>query len=373
ISRTQSLSPLPNTTTEPANIYVDTSERNTERSQLHPTNGGFTAWLYVVGGFFVFANTWGLTTSFGAFQSYYTTELLSGKSSTKISWLGSIQSFLVGSVGPISGSLFDMGYIRSTISIGCFLVVFDMIMVSICQTYLELLLAQGICTGLGAGLVYTPAIAIISTQFTTKRPFAIGCASSGSSIGGIIFPIMFRKLQPSIGFGWTVRSIAFVNLGNLLLAVLLLCRYQHSHSKTTRTIINSRAFLEVPYTTFTISLILIFLAFYIPSFFIPTYAIYSLHCDHDFASYLLSILNASSFFGQIVPLLIANHSGGSRCHVFLARGWKCCWFHCFLCFVGFYIRGVSDSTSTGYCSSYAFALDVGDRYKNGHGMAGYFD
>jgi len=56
-------------------------------------------------------------------------------------------------------------------------------MVSLADSYLEVFLAQALCVGLGAGLVYVPALAAISTQFTTKRPIAIGLASAGSSIG----------------------------------------------------------------------------------------------------------------------------------------------------------------------------------------------
>ena len=123
----------------------------------------------------------GLTASFGAFQSYYLTFL--PETSSTISWIGSIQSFLVVIVGVVAGPLFDQGYIRALMATGCFLIVCGMMMLSFCKTYYQIILAQGICVGLGAGLVYIPTLAIISTQFTTKRPFAIGCASSGSSIG----------------------------------------------------------------------------------------------------------------------------------------------------------------------------------------------
>ena len=79
--------------------------------------------------------------------------------------------------------MFDKGYLRPLMFLGCFLEVFGMMMVSLAKTYYQVFLAQALVVGLGAGLIYIPALALISTQFTTKRPIAIGCASAGSSIG----------------------------------------------------------------------------------------------------------------------------------------------------------------------------------------------
>jgi hypothetical protein len=42
------------------------------------------------------------------------------------------------------------------------------------------------------------------TYFTTRIGLAIGLAASGSSMGGIIYPIMFYKL---IGTYWCPRRI----------------------------------------------------------------------------------------------------------------------------------------------------------------------
>nr|POE77889.1 leporins efflux protein lepc [Quercus suber] len=56
-------------------------------------------------------------------------------------------------------------------------------MLSLCQEYWQVFLAQGLVVGFGGGMLYIPAIALVTTQFTTKRPIAVGLASSGSSIG----------------------------------------------------------------------------------------------------------------------------------------------------------------------------------------------
>lgn len=54
-----------------------------------PPDGGVKAWTQVVMGMLVITNTWGMTATFGVFQSYYTAEL--GMEPSAVSWIGSMQ------------------------------------------------------------------------------------------------------------------------------------------------------------------------------------------------------------------------------------------------------------------------------------------
>lgn len=54
-----------------------------------PPEGGLKAWLQVFAGMLVITNTWGMSATFGVFQSYYTTEL--GMEPSAVSWIGSMQ------------------------------------------------------------------------------------------------------------------------------------------------------------------------------------------------------------------------------------------------------------------------------------------
>lgn len=55
------------------------------------------------------------------------------------------------------------------------------------------------------------------TYFPDKRPMAGALAIAGSSLGGIIYPLMIKQLLPEIGFGWTMRTCALLILGLLLI------------------------------------------------------------------------------------------------------------------------------------------------------------
>ncbi len=47
-----------------------------------------------------------------------------------------------------------------------------------------------------------------------------GLLSTGSSLGGVIFPIMLNRLIRSVGYGWAMRASAFLILGLLILAIV---------------------------------------------------------------------------------------------------------------------------------------------------------
>jgi hypothetical protein len=163
-------------------------------------NGGTTAWLQVLGAFFLFFNSWGISknnhmkstriwlitptvNTFGAYQTYYQSGILSSSSPSDISWIGSVQAFLLMLVGALTGPIYDAGYFRALLSVGSFLVVFGFMMLSLASTYWQVILAQGICVGLGAGCLFVPSVAILSTYFSTRVATAMGLAAAGSSLG----------------------------------------------------------------------------------------------------------------------------------------------------------------------------------------------
>ena len=122
----------------------------------------------------------GLLKSFGAYQAYYTTAFLSHKSSSAISWIGTIQAFLLDVVGIAIGPIFDRGQLYPLVYSGSFLIVFGMLMLSLCSAYWQVILAQGVCAGIGMGFNFVPSIAVVTASFEKKRAIAVGIAASAS-------------------------------------------------------------------------------------------------------------------------------------------------------------------------------------------------
>jgi hypothetical protein len=94
-----------------------------------------------------------------------------------------VQAWLLIAIGVLSGPLFDMGYFRSMLFAGNFLVVLGIMMLSLCDKYWQVFLAQGVCMGLGAGLLYIPSLALVGIWFEKKRAIAFGIVMSGIAVG----------------------------------------------------------------------------------------------------------------------------------------------------------------------------------------------
>ena len=286
-----------------------TSQQPTPALAVHdepPPNGGLRAWLVTLGSFFLFFNSWGTVNSFGEFQTYYQSAVLNHESPSNISWIGSIQAFLLLMIGVITGPLYDMGYFRLLICLGTFLVPFGFFMTSICKEYWQFVLAQGICTGIGNGALFVPSIAILPQYFTTKKALANGLAASGSSLGGVIYPIVFHRLIGRIGFGWTTRVMGFISLATCLFSVVIMT--PRVLPKQRRALLELGAFREVGYSLFCFAMFFGFIGFYGFVFYCQPYAIEQ-GMSPSLAFYLVPLLNATSIFGRIIPNFLADKTG----------------------------------------------------------------
>ncbi|RFU80718.1 major facilitator superfamily transporter [Trichoderma arundinaceum] len=290
-------------------------------------DGGLTAWLQVVGGWVILAASWGLVNTFGAYQTYYQTVMLTSESASTISWIGSLQACLLFLGGIIAGPLFDAGYFTPILIGGLFLICFGMFMTSLCSTYWQVLLAQGICVGIGMGLTFLPATAILSQYFQKRRAFAMGIAGTGSPVGGIIFPIIFSHLLPKIGFGWTTRVIAFIILGLSVIPAIFM-RPRVPPSGRVRSLIDSSAWRDSAFITFSIGTFLTFLVLYTAFFYIQVFDELNHISSLDFAPYTVTLLNVGSVIGRLLPMYLSDKWGVLNVTIFstfasaiLAFGW----------------------------------------------------
>ncbi|KAJ9605166.1 hypothetical protein H2200_010556 [Cladophialophora chaetospira] len=127
-------------------------------------DGGLRAWLQVVGCFLVFFNVC--------------------HSPSEISWIGTLASYLLIVIGIISGPLFDLGYYRVMLFGGAAMACLGIFMLSLSTAYYQILLTQGICTGLGCGVLFIPGMALVSRSFKARRAVALGLISCGAPFGG---------------------------------------------------------------------------------------------------------------------------------------------------------------------------------------------
>lgn len=235
-----------------------------------PPDGGLRAWLQIVAGHLVVFNTWGYIISFGIFQPYYMQTLKLEASS--VSWIGSIQTCLVFIIGTFAGRAFDAGYYRTFLIVGFLMQLVGIFTTSVATTYWQLFLAQGLCQGLGCGLVFAPTIANMSTYFSKKRTLALSAAACGGGTGGVVFPLIAQQLMPKVGFGWTVRAMGLVVLVSSVIIVLLV--RTRLPPRKAGPLVDWAAFQEMTYVLFAISMFITlwatYFAYYYVSFLRPS-------------------------------------------------------------------------------------------------------
>lgn len=278
---------------------------------ITPVDGGLWAWLSVLGGFCVLTSTFGYCMSFGVYQDYYV--LLGSSSSSGISWIGSLQTFLMLFVGLPAGKLFDLGHFHYTLAAGSALHVFSMFMLSLADPhqYYQLILSQGVGMGIGSGLMLVPAMSVQTHHWSKHRSLAMGIVMTGSGVGGVIFPIMLNNMiYGRAGFAWAVRATAFLTLGLVIIANSVMTaplpsvkRRPSGSVSEVKSIMTDRAFLLFLSGSFFATWGVNFVSFYLQLWM-------DVHrLSKALAFYTVAILNAASIPGRIVPNLLADRIG----------------------------------------------------------------
>ncbi|KAM7185459.1 hypothetical protein V8F20_011781 [Naviculisporaceae sp. PSN 640] len=147
---------------------------------------------------------------------YTKKEILFVESSSSIAWIGAMQSHSVLLDGLISSPIYDLGYFKHLLLSGSSLIA---------------LLDQEFCSGMGAGLLFVPSLAVWPAYFSSTLGLA-----SGSLLGGVIYLIMCFRLINEVGFGWAARGLGFVVLTTLLVPIFFIedgdeARHSQSHHR----------------------------------------------------------------------------------------------------------------------------------------------
>lgn len=209
-------------------------------------------------------------------------------------------------------------------------------MTSISTKYWQILLAQGVCSSLGVSALFQPrkfhvslhldlganlirlALSCVGGWFNLKRGAAFGILSTGASVGGVVWPIIVNHLIPKVGFGWAMRTCAFINLALLTISnVTVKSLHPPSPKKVTGSQL-AKPFREVDYLLLLGGFLFLTYGIFVPLNFLPLQAA-STGLSHHIVQYLLPILNAASLFGRLFAGLLGDRIG--RFNIFVV----CCY------------------------------------------------
>ncbi|KAK5704397.1 hypothetical protein LTR97_003415 [Elasticomyces elasticus] len=270
-----------------------------------PPDGGRVAWTQAALLHLTIFNTFGYTTAFGSFQTYYESTL--GVSSSTISWVGSVQLWLLFFIGTFSGRALDAGYFRHVYIAGCVLQIIGIFTTSVATEYWQLFLSQGLCMGIANGLQFVPSMGLASTYFVKKRALVLGIGALGSCTGGVVFPLLVQQLLPSIGFGWTVRIIGFIMLAvDIVTTALYRTRLPPRRSGP---IVEWSAFRELAYMLYCGAAFFFFWGLYFAFFYVGSYGRDRLGMTYQESINLLLTMVCIGFVFRLLPNWLADRVG----------------------------------------------------------------
>ncbi|KAJ3959585.1 hypothetical protein N0V92_003801 [Colletotrichum tropicale] len=238
--------------------------------------GGAKAWLTVSGASACLFVSFGWVNCVGIFQDYYQENQLRDYTPSDIAWIPALQIFFMIFSGLFVGKVIDDYGPALPLAIGTFFHVFGLMMVT--------------------------------TWFFKKRGAAIGLTVCGSSLGGVIFPIMLIHLIPQIGFGWSMRVCAFLILALLIWANFTVRSRIPPTKRPFRVMAFFQPFRELPFSLLTAAVYFFYWGMFIPITFIVVEARAG-GMSEGLSQYLVPILNGASIIGRTVPNALADKVG----------------------------------------------------------------
>lgn len=276
-----------------------------------------------------------------------------------------MQLFLLFFIGVFSGRALDGGFYRHTLMVGVACQLLAVFSTSFCTKYYQLFLAQGICQGIGNGLLFCPAVALVSTYFPQqKRALALSAVACGGATGGMVFPAIARSLLDRIGFPWTVRVMGFVMLSTSAIIVPF-SRARPGHgNRGGHSFLDPTAKRDVPYLLFCIGIFLAFWGIYFAYYYVGAFGRDVLHVSQDTSLILILIINSFGIPGRVVPNYLADRFFGALnieipfifCSGVLLLAWiavqSVAGFYVWVAVYGF-VAGGSQSLFQAACSSFS--------------------
>ncbi|KAJ5910475.1 hypothetical protein N7504_005118 [Penicillium tannophilum] len=295
------------------------------------------AWLVIFGAFTCLFCTVGFLNSFGVFEDYYATAQLAHESQSTIGWLGAMAIFFLFSISTIAGAMLDIFGPKLMIWTGSVGTVFAIMMTSLCKEFYQFLLAQGILLGISMALATWPVLALVGQYIKKKRAAAMGIVLAGSSLGGIIWPVAIDQLlkRPNIGFPWTMRIVGFIMIP-LFAFSCVVCKSppkvqipmdvdpenditgndMSGEIAPEKKVDHKREaialFRQPSMQLLCLAMFITYFGMFAPFFYTTSYAV-AKGFSTTLAFYTVSIVNGASFFGRIIPGILADRFGRFNC------------------------------------------------------------
>jgi predicted MFS family arabinose efflux permease len=175
-------------------------------------------------------------------------------------------------------------------------------------------LVQGILQGLGNGLRFTLAIALVSSYFPAqKRAVPLRLLICGGASGRMDFPAVAQSTLTKTGFTWTVRCIRFVILSTH--AVVLTSSKpvvkKGARAAHKSVFLDASAVKDTPYLLFCLGIFLGFWGLFFTYFYVRSYVFDVLGVSEQSLFTMILLINSTGIPGRTIPDLLADSYFGA--------------------------------------------------------------
>jgi MFS family permease len=139
------------------------------------------------------------------------------------------------------------------------------------------------------------ALACVSTWFAKKRGAAMGIMVTGSSVGGVIFPVMITRMIESNGYPWAMRAAAFLILGLQIVAIVTVKPRTKPVPKKMPIGRLTAPFTELPFALLLLGIVVLTYGIFVPLVYLAVQGSEEAHMSDEMAQYLVSIFNGARY------------------------------------------------------------------------------
>ncbi|SIR92237.1 MFS transporter [Natronorubrum thiooxidans] len=183
-------------------------------------NRPYYGWIVVCACFLGTFVVFGLSYSFGVFLERMATDFARSRAVTTIAF--GVQTLLLYMGAVLVGVFVDRLGTRRMLALGTVVLCLGLLWTSVATTWLTVVLAYGVVTGIGMSIVYVVAYATVPRWFDRRAGFAGGVASAGLGAGMLVVAPAATALIDRVGWRSSFLVLAGVVTVLLLVATLLI-------------------------------------------------------------------------------------------------------------------------------------------------------
>jgi len=298
-------------------IKTDVKEREEkEEDEEEDAPDGGWGWFVVLGSFLCNVVLDGIAYSFGVLLQPMQDDLQTSVGS--VSLIGGVLAGVILATGPLAAGAVNRFGSRVTCLAGSVISCVSLLVSSYCSSVLSLVLSYGLCTGVGLGLMYVPAVVAVGEYFTNKLALATGICVCGSGVGTFLLAPLTSSLCVSYGWRGSNRVMAALCLACSLCGLVMVPRKKRRQGEPRREeeqrspspASHCGLFTNTSFLLIMLGNIPFVMAIYTSYTYLPALAAQS-GLSASNASFLISLVGISNTVGRLLSGWLADMSWSS--------------------------------------------------------------